>query len=333
MARSPRWRVFSWLPIRRGASGTTGMAAALMVALLVAAMPGSPGVAAVRAQLVATAEPSVTVHGTGEASAPAVSATVQLLIGQGGRGFGFSQDGSGGSSFSSGSSEPMSDSGFVGEIAPEATPGGSKEAIAAPAATPRGAAQQAGALRPGAVHPRASGPGHRRRNHRRRDRAGGGVDRSQPAGDGAYGGRQESARLDFEIAQPEPDALNELIAAASDAAAANGMVIEVAGVLYNPADCAVVEQEATEAAIADARAQADRLAGLLGVTLGEVVGVSSDPYFSIGLEEGGCSGQRSSFYDSGYGGLGITVPVFDPSNPAAVEVYTLLTISYEIVGE
>ena len=333
MARSPRWRVFSWLPIRRGASGTTGMAAALMVALLVAAMPGSPGVAAVRAQLVATAEPSVTVHGTGEASAPAVSATVQLLIGQGGRGFGFSQDGSGGSSFSSGSSEPMSDSGFVSEIAPEATPGGSKEAIAAPAATPEGRRNRRERSGPEPFTPERLAPVIAAVTT-----AAGiapeavSIDLS-PLATEPYGGRQESARLDFEIAQPEPDALNELIAAASDAAAANGMVIEVAGVLYNPADCAVVEQEATEAAIADARAQADRLAGLLGVTLGEVVGISSDPYFSIGLEEGGCSGQRSSFYDSGYGGLGITVPVFDPSNPAAVEVYTLLTISYEIVGE
>ena len=109
------------------------------------------------------------------------------------------------------------------------------------------------------------------------------------------------------------------------------MVIEVAGVLYNPVDCAPVEQEAAAAALADAEEQAGRLAELLEVTLSGLVAASTNPYFGIEPEVTGCSGQQSSFYDSGYGGLGITAPVFDPSAPAEVEVYAVLTVSYGIV--
>jgi hypothetical protein len=147
-----------------------------------------------------------------------------------------------------------------------------------------------------------------------------------------FGRRPESARLDFDVSAPTPEVLNSAIIAASDAAAANGLVVEVAGVLYRPANCAMVEEEAAMAAIADARDQADRLAPLLDVTLGGVVGASSDPFFASASEEEGCSGQQSSFYDSAHGGLGLTVPIFDPSLPAEVEVHAVIHVSFEILG-
>ncbi len=147
-----------------------------------------------------------------------------------------------------------------------------------------------------------------------------------------FGARPTSARLDFDVATPTPQALDSAIVAASDAAAANGLVVEVAGVLYRPTDCAVVEEEAAMAAIEDARDQVDRLAPLLGVTLGGVIGASSDPFFSSLSEGDGCSGQQSIFYDSGYGGLGLTVPIFDPSLPAEVEVHAVIQVSFEILG-
>jgi hypothetical protein len=89
------------------------------------------------------------------------------------------------------------------------------------------------------------------------------------------------------------------------------------------------------AAIEDARDQADRLAPLLNVTLGGVVGASSDPYFAsafASVPEGeGCSGQQSIFYDSAHGGLGLTVPIFDPSLPAEVAVNAVINVSFEIL--
>jgi hypothetical protein len=62
-----------------------------------------------------------------------------------------------------------------------------------------------------------------------------------------------------------------------------------------------------------------------------VVGASSDPYFASVPEGEGCSGQQSIFYDSGYGGLGLTVPIFDPSLPAEVKVHAVITVSFEIL--
>ena len=58
----------------------------------------------------------------------------------------------------------------------------------------------------------------------------------------------------------------------------------------------------------------------------------SDRYFASAPEGAGCSGQQSSFYDSTHGGLGLTVPIFDPSLPAEVEVHAVIHVSFEILG-
>jgi hypothetical protein len=303
------------------------------MAMLLALTPIIP----VRAQVVVSPGPSVTVTGTGEATAPATTATVQILIGQSRQQFEFSQDGSG-SSFGM-EAVQAGDGDFAAML--------EAEAEATPQATPEMAVSDEDADE------------HDEGRRGRRDRGerpepepidaerlapviaaianSGGIAPEavtidlSPLATEPFGNRRESARLDFEVAQPDPEALTDMITAASDVAAADGLVIRVAGVLYNPDDCAVVEQEAAEAALVDAEEQAGRLAELLGVTLGGVVSASTNPYFGIDPEVSGCSGQQSSFFDSSYGGLGITVPVFDPSAPAEVEVYAVLTVSYEIV--
>jgi hypothetical protein len=273
----------------------------------------------------------VTVHGAGEATAPADTATIQILIGQGGHQFGFSQDASRGGAFESTGSISASD--------------GPPEAERVPLAAPETSAADT----EGAVSPRESRGGRNRRFGPEpitaerlapvvaavASSAGIVPDtvaiNSSPLATEPFGERPESARLDFDVVAPTPEALNDAIIAASVAAATNGLVVEVAGVLYRPTDCAVVE-EAAMAAIEDARDQAGRLAPLLGVTLGGVTGASSDPFFSSRSEGDGCSGQQSIFYDSGYGGLGLTVPIFDPSLPAEVKVHAVITVSFEILG-
>ncbi len=108
-------------------------------------------------------------------------------------------------------------------------------------------------------------------------------------------------------------------------------MISSGGVLYGVADCGAVEAAAQQAALDDARNRAERLAKLLGVTLGEVVGASTADYFTPGVE--GCLGQGSSYIiSSGYGGLSLTVPNFDASQPAEVEVYSSLIVTYEIAS-
>ncbi len=303
------------------------------LAMLLALTPAVPA----RAQVVVNPRPSVTVTGTGEATAPAATATVQILIGQSRQQFEFSEDGSGGS-FGMEAVEVV-DGDFAAML--------ELEAEATPQATPEMAVTEEDA-----DEPNEGRRGRRDRGERPEPRpieaerlapviaaiaSSGGIAPEAVATDLSplatepFGNRRESARLDFEVAQPDPEALTAMITAASDVAAADGLVIRVAGVLYNPDDCAVVEQEAAEAALVDAEEQADRLAELLGVTLGGVISASTNPYFGIEPEQAGCSGQQSSFFDSSYGGLGITVPVFDPSAAAEVEVYAVLTVSYEIV--
>jgi hypothetical protein len=332
MRRAPRSTASSRPPVRRGVPRWLAVATrALILALVVEVALGVSAATLVRAQVMATAKPSVTVDGADEATAPAEMATVQILIGQGGRKFGFSQDASGGGGFESTGSFSASGSRREAELEPQATP----ETRAT--STER------------AVSTRESRGGRNRRSGPEPITAerlasvvtaiatSTGIAPSavaiifSPLATDPFGRRPESARLDFDVAAPTLEALNSAIIAASDAAASNGLVVEVAGALYRPADCAVVEDEAANATIEDARSQADRLAPLLGVTLGGVVGASSDRYFASAPEGAGCSGQQSSFYDSAHGGLGLTVPIFDPSLPAEVKVQAAINVSFEIL--
>jgi hypothetical protein len=143
--------------------------------------------------------------------------------------------------------------------------------------------------------------------------------------------RARNLRLELVVDHPTPEGLNALFSSASDIATENSLVVEVAGARYDTADCAAIEEAAQEAAIADAGVRAERLARLLDVTLGGVVSAATNDYFFEPGEEDGCSGQIGSSYDSEYGGLGISVPVFDPAQPAEVTVVSALTIAYEIV--
>lgn len=301
---------FGYATSWHGRAGRHLRAVAMATALVAVTLPVSAG----RAQVIAPAEKSVAVLGTGTASEPAASASVQILLGRGGRQFGFSRGPRGGGSFESASATVIEDG---PSTSVQATPEGgrrqrrerpgplTREAltpIAADVASAAGIAPEAITLD---LSPFATEPG---------------------------GERSESARLEFELARPTPAGVDQLLAAASDAASANGLVVEVAGVRYNPVDCATVEEAAERAAIADARTRAERLARGLGVTIGGVTMASADLYASWPDDLGGCAGQTSAYYDSGYGGLGITLPVFDPSAPAEVTVTAHLMIAYEIVG-
>ena len=46
----------------------------------------------------------------------------------------------------------------------------------------------------------------------------------------------------------------------------------------------------------------------------------------------GCGDREGYSYDSGYGGLGVTVPPFDPTLAAEVAVLSNLTVTYAIAG-
>ncbi len=62
------------------------------------------------------------------------------------------------------------------------------------------------------------------------------------------------------------------------------------------------------------------------------VPVGAFDYGSQGRGEDGACTDRSGFsYESDFGGLGVTVPPFDASEPAEVTVGSSLTVSYAVV--
>lgn len=285
--------------------------AAAAITLLVSLLAGSLPTASALAQFTTTDVPAVMVIGTGDTSAPADMATVQILFGFGNREFGFSERGSGSSSFESASASESPDpgdgsEGRRGDRRPEPQMITAEQADALTKAV-AGAA----GIEPDDVETYLSPLAARR-----------GEDRAR------------NVRLELVVSQPSPEVLAELFATASDVAAENDLVVEVVGARYDSATCATLEEAAEAAAIADAEVHAERLARLLGVTLGGVVGANSVDFGYDPVEdEGGCSGQRGSSYDSQHGGLGITLPVFDPAEPAEVTVASVLAISYEIVRD
>ncbi len=294
----PLWSRIRW----------TAIASIMLLGSLIAGtLPGASALA----QFSTTDMPAVTVVGSGETSASADMATVQILFGFGDREFGFSRRGSGGSSFESASASEPSDpgdgsEGRRGDRRPEPQTL-SAEQVEALTEAVAGAAE----IEPDAVETHLSPLAARR-----------GEDRAR------------NVRLELVVSQPTPEILAELFAAASDAAADNDLVVEVVGARYDSAACATLEEAAEAAAIADAEVHAERLARLLGVTLGGVVGANSVDFgYDPAEVEGGCSGQQGSSYESQYGGLGITLPVFDPAEPAEVTVASVLAISYEIVRD
>src|SRR5215207_270849 len=235
MRHAQHSRASSRRTVRRGVPRWLAVATeSLILALVLEVAFGVSTTAVVRAQVMVTAKPSVTVFGAGEATVPADSATVQILISHGGRQFGFSQDASGGGAFESASA--ISESGSPPE----------------PVRVPRATPETSAAGTEGAVSTRERRGGRTRHSGPEPITAerlapvvaavatSAGITPDavaiifSPLATEPFGRRPESARLDFDVAAPTPEALNNAIIAASDAAAANGLVVEVAGVHYRP---------------------------------------------------------------------------------------------------
>ena len=144
------------------------------------------------------------------------------------------------------------------------------------------------------------------------------------------------ARLDVALDRPTAERVEELINAATLGAAEEGLFLGQVGVGYEVADCRSLEREARQAAIADARERAELQADLLGVALGEPVASSDMPavpaaafaaYFGpIAVGEGGCAPPIATPVT----GAPISVPPFDPTGEAEVEVYAQISVTFAI---
>jgi hypothetical protein len=141
-----------------------------------------------------------------------------------------------------------------------------------------------------------------------------------------------AARIDVTLSSPTVDGISALLTAVSNAAIANNLGIFAVGVGYDVADCQTLREQAQRAAIDNAAAQAQSLASLLGVTLGEIVFASEFSYSPTASTTGACAATTDPSR-SAVGGPQIILPPFDPSQPAEAEVYSTLYLVYAIQSQ
>ncbi len=143
------------------------------------------------------------------------------------------------------------------------------------------------------------------------------------------------ARVDVAVDAPTQERITELINAGTVGAAEENLVLNLIGVGYAVADCAPLERDAREAAFNDARARAELQAELMGVSLGEAVAASDVPLnFSetLGAYYGGLTPTQvpcSPPAPAPTGGSPVSVPPFDPTDGAEVNVYAQVAITFE----
>lgn len=146
------------------------------------------------------------------------------------------------------------------------------------------------------------------------------------------------ARIDVTVANPDLDGLTSLVNDVTQAAAGERLLVGYVGAQFETSDCATLERDAREAALADAQSRAGIQAELLGVELGEVV-ASTDIdaasglatlYGAQGVSGSNCDPAGLSFPDSGFTS-GVMLPRFDPAlDSGEVEVYRQLQVTFAI---
>jgi uncharacterized protein YggE len=133
------------------------------------------------------------------------------------------------------------------------------------------------------------------------------------------------AMLSFEVPEPTQEGLSELAQGLHAAALAARLSIQHLGVRYVSDDCEALLQEASDAAVADARTRAERMARSLGVELGELV-QAAGPAFVDPAAQGAC-GPTIRNMNYGPWGPGMEQP-FDPTLPAEAAVSTQVTLTF-----
>ena len=143
------------------------------------------------------------------------------------------------------------------------------------------------------------------------------------------------ARVDVRIDGPTPERVRELIDAAIVGAAEEDLVLFQIGVGYGVSDCAPLERQARESALADALTRAELQAELMSMPLGQAVSSSDVPL------------SYSEAFAAFYGGFAptqvacsppapvpttgapVSVPPYDPTDEAEVNVFAQVEVTYE----
>lgn len=241
------------------------------------------GPQAVTAQSTRTDSSGLTVTGIGEASAPAQSATVHLVVGLGSYG------------------PPQAPS-------PDATPGAQERASIAPVISSLadvGVGEDAIETIVGPYIGESLGIGG-------------------PA----------IALFRIELNDPSNERITDVVNAAIVGAAQERLIVGRVNVTYGIDDCASMEREARENAIADAREQADVQAELLDVTLGDLTGARDVSYgiesvlgvYSSMPPSSGCAPIETP--DTAF--LAYGPPTFDPTEEPVVTVHAQIEMTFDM---
>ena len=154
---------------------------------------------------------------------------------------------------------------------------------------------------------------------------------------GFYGpGGPGVARVDVQIDAPTQEGIAALIDAGTVGAAEENLVVSLVGVGYGVSDCEPLEREAREMAFADAGTRAELQAELMGVELGQAVAATDLPvnyagafdayYGPLAPTQVSCSPPSPV----PTGGSPVSVPPFDPTDAAEVNVYAQVAVTYAI---
>lgn len=135
-----------------------------------------------------------------------------------------------------------------------------------------------------------------------------------------------SMRIRLVVDNPNPSTIEQTINAVNTAVVkTNRFVNGGASVGYTLNNCQAVEAQARQAAMTDARNRATALADVAGAQIGNVVSVSESVSWGSGYSTACPSNSSPTTYADIY-----SIPVYDPSAPAAVPLTYSLSVTYDM---
>jgi uncharacterized protein YggE len=135
-----------------------------------------------------------------------------------------------------------------------------------------------------------------------------------------------SAQVLATVEEAQVAAVGDAVAAAIEAGEQAGLLFDQVGVGYIVAECKPVARQALADAVAKAREQAEELAEVLGVQLGELLIAGRSPAYGA-YGGGGCADQPTIARVK----AGFSLPPFNPAAEPEVEVYATVHLIYAIV--
>jgi uncharacterized protein YggE len=116
--------------------------------------------------------------------------------------------------------------------------------------------------------------------------------------------------------------------AVTNAGTGQGLTFDQVGVAYIVDDCAALDREAIAKAAQNAREQADLIAEVLGLTVGDIIGVQRQP--SYGAYGGGSNTDACGNVPTMETATEQYFPGFNPDGEAKYEIYENLTVTYSL---